>query len=205
MKKVVIFGSTGNTGLSAVEAAVKKGLEVRAFVRDPSKVPDELKSKIEIFKGDVLEPDSVVNAVEGMDGVVIALGTRENLEPTSDMSEGTKNILESMRAKHVKNVSACLSAFLFYEPEKVPPRFIPITKDHKRMFEEIKGSGLNWVAVFPPHISDEPSREVIVEVNPEKSPGRSISKYDLGKFLIDCLDEEKYRKCIIGLCNAPQQ
>ncbi|XP_046971458.1 flavin reductase (NADPH) [Vanessa cardui] len=205
MKKVVIFGSTGMTGLCAVEAALKKGVSVRAVVRDPSKFPEDLKNKVEIFKGDVLEPDSVNQAVEGTDGVVIALGTRGSLEPTSDMSEGTKNIIEAMRAKHVKNVTACISAFLFYEPAKVPPRFVDITKDHKRMYEELQQSGLNWVAVFAPHISDDPSRDIIVEVNPEKSPGRCISKHDLGKFLVDGLTEEKYFKTVIGLCNVPAQ
>lgn len=126
---------------------------MRAFLRDPAKLPEELKPKVEVIKGDVLEPDSVSNAIEGTDGVIIALGTRESLEPTSDLSEGTKNIIEAMRAKNVNKVSACLSAFLFYDADKVPPRFIPLTNDHRRMFEELKSSGLNWVAVFPPHIS----------------------------------------------------
>ncbi|XP_034833932.1 flavin reductase (NADPH) [Maniola hyperantus] len=205
MKKIVIFGATGTTGLCAVEAALKKSLEVRAFVRDPTKLPDDIKDKVEVFKGDILEPDSVFNAIEGTDGVVIAIGTRGSLDPTSDMSEGTKNIIEGMRAKNVKNVSACISAFLFYEIDKVPPRFVEVTKDHERMFIELKDSGLNWIAVFSPHISDDPSREIIVEVNPEKSPGRSISKCDLGKFLVDSLTEEKYYKSVIGLCNVPQQ
>nr|XP_026498909.1 flavin reductase (NADPH) [Vanessa tameamea]XP_026498910.1 flavin reductase (NADPH) [Vanessa tameamea] len=205
MKKVVIFGSTGTTGLCAVQAALKKGISVRAFVRDPSKLPEDLKSKVEVFKGDVLEPDSVNQAVEGTDGVIIALGTRENLDPTSDMSEGTKNIIEAMRAKYVKTVTACISGFLFFEPEKIPRQFVDITKDHKRMYDELKQSGLNWVAVFAPHISEDPSRDIIVEINPEKSPGRCISKHDLGKFLVDGLTEEKYFKTVIGLCNVPAQ
>ncbi|XP_038206738.1 flavin reductase (NADPH) [Zerene cesonia] len=203
--KIVIFGSTGTTGVCAVEAAVKKGYEVRAFVRDPAKLPETLRSQVEVFKGDVLEADSVTNAVDGTDGVVIALGTNGSLEPTSDMSEGTKNIVDAMRAQHVHNVSACISAFLFYDDDKVPERFIPLTKDHKRMYEELKGSGLNWIAVFSPHISDDPSREIIVEINPEKSPGRAISKHDLGQFLVDSLSNPKYHKAVIGLCNVPKQ
>ncbi|XP_050664039.1 flavin reductase (NADPH) [Leptidea sinapis] len=202
--KIVIFGSTGMTGLCAVEAALKKGYEVRAFVRDASKLPEDLRSKVEVVLGDVLEFDSVTNAVDGTDGVVIALGTRGCLDPTSDMSEGTKNIVDAMRAKNVNNVSACISAFLFYDEDKVPERFIPLTKDHRRMYEELKGCGLNWIGVFSPHISDDPSRDIIVEVNPEKSPGRAISKHDLGKFLVDSLTEPKYYKAVIGLCNVPK-
>ncbi|VVD04374.1 unnamed protein product [Leptidea sinapis] len=189
--KIVIFGSTGMTGLCAVEAALKKGYEVRAFVRDASKLPEDLRSKVEVVLGDVLEFDSVTNAVDGTDGVVIALGTRGCLDPTSDMSEGTKNIVDAMRAKNVNNVSACISAFLFYDEDKVPERFIPLTKDHRRMYEELKGCGLNWIGVFSPHIS-------------EKSPGRAISKHDLGKFLVDSLTEPKYYKAVIGLCNVPK-
>ncbi|XP_075982614.1 flavin reductase (NADPH) [Anticarsia gemmatalis] len=201
MKKVVIFGSTGMTGLCAVEAAVKKGISVRAFVRDPAKLPENLKNQVEIFQGNVLEPDSVADAVEGMDGVVIALGTNNVLDPTSDMSEGTKNIIDAMRAKNVKVVSACLSAFLFYEPSKVPPRFVDLNEDHKRMYEALSESPLDYILVFPPHIANEPSREIQVEVNAKSSPGRSISKWDLGAFLVDSLSEPKYYKAVIGIAN----
>lgn len=63
------------------------GLSVRAFVRDPAKLPAHLADKVEVLQGNVLEPDSVHDAIEGVDAVVIALGTRNALEPTSDLSE----------------------------------------------------------------------------------------------------------------------
>lgn len=204
MNKIVIFGSTGVTGLCAVEAAVQKGLEVRAFLRDPSLLPNHLKEKVEVLEGNVLEPDSVFEAVDGVDGVVIVIGTRNKLDPTTDLSEGTKNIIEAMRAKNVKTVSACMSAFLFYEPDKVPPRFVDLNEDHKRMHEALVESGLNWISVFPPHISDEPSRETIIEVNATKSPGRAISKHDLGRILVEALNEPKYYKAVLGVANVAQ-
>ncbi|CAB3248689.1 unnamed protein product [Arctia plantaginis] len=203
MKKIVIFGSTGMTGLCAVEAAVKKDLTVRAFVRDPKKLPENLKDKVEVITGNVLEPDSVSEAIEGVDGVVICLGTNNVLDPTSDMSEGTKNIIEAMRAKNVRVVSACLSAFLFYEPSKVPPRFVDINNDHERMYQALRDSGLDYIAVYPPHITSEPSAEYMVEINPKTSPGRTISKWDLGSFLVEALSEPKYYKAIIGLAQKP--
>ncbi|XP_049878216.1 flavin reductase (NADPH) isoform X2 [Pectinophora gossypiella] len=204
VSNIVIFGSTGQTGICAVEAAVKKGLEVRAFVRDPARLPLHLHDKVDIYQGNVLEPDSVNEAVEGMDAVVICLGTGNNLEATSDMSEGTKNILDSMRGKNVKIVSACMSCFLLYEPDKVPPRFNAVNDDHKRMYQALKESPLNYIAVFPPHIADEPSREKIIEINPTQSPGRSISKWDLGAFMVDCLSEPKYYRSVIGIANVPK-
>ncbi|KAJ2940556.1 hypothetical protein O0L34_g6491 [Tuta absoluta] len=194
VKKVVIFGANGNTGLCAVEAAVQKGLQVRAFVRDPKKLPTTLADKVEVFKGNVLEPDSVNDAIEGMDAVVICLGTGDNRELTSEIVEGTKNIIDSMCQKNVKIVSACLSAFLFHAPGKH-------TENHQQMYEYLRDSNLNYIAVWPPRITDTSSHKVFVEVNPTTTPGRSISKHDLGKFLVDSLDDSKYYKTVIGLAN----
>lgn len=47
----------------------------------------------------------------------------------------------------------CL-AFLFYEPAKVPKIFNEINAEHQRMYDILlKESDMNWIAVFPPHIS----------------------------------------------------
>ncbi|CAG5004347.1 unnamed protein product [Parnassius apollo] len=193
------------TGLCAIEAAVKKGLQVRAFLRDPAKLSDHLKDKVEVFSGDILEPDSVANAVEGTDGVVITLGTRESMESTSDLSEGLKNILDAMRAKNVKNVTICLSDLLICEPKEVPKEYGALTDEHRRMYQVLKDNGQNWVAVFPPPILEYPSREIIVEINPRKSPGGTISKWDLGAFMVDALFESKYSRTNVSLCNVPKQ
>ncbi|KAL4713091.1 hypothetical protein ACJJTC_001145 [Scirpophaga incertulas] len=181
MSKIVIFGSTGMTGLCAVEAALKKGLEVRAFVRDPAKMPAHLKDKVEIFQGNVLEPDSVADAVEDMDGVVVALGTRNALEPTSDMSEGTKNIIDAMRAKKCQNTVGLSVCFLVLRrrqgasevrrPERGPQE--NVRSIEAESFELDRGCS-------PPHIADEPSREIVVQVNPKQSPGRVHIQVGLG-------------------------
>lgn len=55
------------------------GLEVRAFVRDAAKVPEEFKDKIELIVGDVTDADQVAKAIAGEDAVVVALGTRNDL------------------------------------------------------------------------------------------------------------------------------
>lgn len=45
---------------------------------------------------------------------------------------------------------------------------------------------------------------MIIEVNPESSPGRAITKTDLGSFLVECLSEPKYYKSIVGIANVAQ-
>lgn len=129
------------------------GLNVRAFVRDPSRLPDHLRNSVEVVKGDILDYNSVLNAVKNVTGVVVAIGTRNDLSPTTDLSEGLKNIVKAMKEVNVEIISVCLSAFLFYEPDKIPPRFHNLNADHQRMLDVLKATDLKYIACFPPHIA----------------------------------------------------
>lgn len=202
MNKIVIFGSTGMTGLCAVQAAVKKGLSIKTFVRDPEKLPAELKNSVEVVKGNVLNYNDVLEAVKGVDGVVVVLGTRNDLKPTTDLSEGTKNIINAMKEAGVEVISVCLSAFLFYEPSKVPAMFTDLNADHQRQFDIVKASNLKYIAVLPPHIADMPPNGY--QIKYDESPGRVITKYDLGAFLVDCLSIPEHYQKTCGICNKPQ-
>ncbi|XP_026291397.1 flavin reductase (NADPH) isoform X2 [Frankliniella occidentalis] len=202
MKKIAIFGGTGNTGLCAVDAALKKGLVVRALARDPAKFPVEVQSKVEIVQGDVLNYDDVKKTVEGVDAAVIVLGTRNDVKPTTMMSEGTKNILNALKEAGVKPVSGCMSSFLFMEIEKVTPMLRDLTQDHIRMLDALKASDRDWIAVCPPHIAAEPSGNY--EIKHGSSPGRAISKYDLGFFLVDCLDKPEHYHQMVGIAKPLQ-
>jgi putative NADH-flavin reductase len=55
------------------------GLQVRALVRDPSKLPEHLQSHIEVIQGDVTDIADVKRTVEGQDAVIVTLGTRNDL------------------------------------------------------------------------------------------------------------------------------
>lgn len=63
------------------------GLNIRAFVRDESKVPTNLKDKIEIVVGDVTNAEQVSNAISNRDAVVVVLGTRNDLGKYSILYE----------------------------------------------------------------------------------------------------------------------
>uniref|UniRef100_S4RMM2 NAD(P)-binding domain-containing protein n=1 Tax=Petromyzon marinus TaxID=7757 RepID=S4RMM2_PETMA len=80
VKKVVVFGATGMTGLEVLPQAVKAGYTVTAFVRNAALLPAGL--ALEVVTGDVLNPEDVSRAVAGQDAVVIVLGTRNELGET---------------------------------------------------------------------------------------------------------------------------
>lgn len=143
------------TGSCVVNSALEKGKQVKILVRNESTIPEEFKDKVEIVTGDVLNPDDVEKTVRGTDGVIIVLGTRNKTEPTTMMSEGTKNIIQAMKKNGLSNISACMSSFLFMPPDMVPKVFIDLNADHKRMLDAIKESDLDYRAVLPPHIASE--------------------------------------------------
>lgn len=58
---------------------MRVGLEVRALLRDPSRMAENFRSRIEIIQGDVLVESDVEKTVEGRDAVVVTLGTRNDL------------------------------------------------------------------------------------------------------------------------------
>uniref|UniRef100_A0A182P9L2 Conserved oligomeric Golgi complex subunit 1 n=1 Tax=Anopheles epiroticus TaxID=199890 RepID=A0A182P9L2_9DIPT len=189
------------TGQCAVRYALKKGLSVRLLVRNEATVPDDFKEKVEIVKGDVTSMEDVKKAVAGQELVCVVLGTRNDLKPTTAMSEGMSNIIAAMKEASLKKFSVCLSSFLFMEPDKVPAIFVNINGEHRRMLETVKGCGLEYRAVLPPHIADEPQAEFATAY--DKSPGhsRSISKLDLGQFLVDCLFDEAHSGKNVDLLN----
>lgn len=197
IKKIVIFGASGNTGLATVSKAVDKGLEVTAFVRDPSKLANYLKVS-RVVTGDVTNASDVEKAVEGQDGVVIVLGTRNDLGPTTVMSDGTKNIIEAMKKHGVKRVSACLSSFLFWEPEKIPPNMRNVHGDHLKMLDYLKASGLEWVVLCPPHIDNNPNDNTY-KLKKEERVGPVISKHDLGEALVSVLLTDEWLNSKVGI------
>ncbi|CAN8002068.1 unnamed protein product, partial [Ixodes hexagonus] len=179
-----------------LHASFFAGYEVTVLVRDPARLPAG--KSVKVVVGDVLKQDNVDEAVQGQDAVVVVLGTRNDLSPTTVMSDGVKNILEAMGKHGVKRISCCISSFLFWERAKVPKNYVPVTEDHDRMFQALKASDKEWVAVFPPHIADEPARGNYKLVN-DAAVGRMISKYDLADILVKVLTMDEHIGHSVGI------
>uniref|UniRef100_A0A8C4YN85 Biliverdin reductase B n=1 Tax=Gopherus evgoodei TaxID=1825980 RepID=A0A8C4YN85_9SAUR len=107
-RNIVIFGATGMTGLATLAQALQAGYQVTVLVRDPARLPPEHRPA-RVVVGDVLNPADVDKAIEGQDAVIIILGTRNDLSPTTMMSEGTRNIVAAMKAHGIRKVVVCLS------------------------------------------------------------------------------------------------
>ncbi|MGO4118045.1 SDR family oxidoreductase [Rhizobium ruizarguesonis] len=61
---ILVTGATGNVGRQVVEHLVKRGADVRALVRDPSKA--EFPAGVSVVQGDFLDVDALRNAMSGV-------------------------------------------------------------------------------------------------------------------------------------------
>ncbi|XP_056396106.1 flavin reductase (NADPH) [Hyla sarda] len=189
-KNIVIFGATGMTGKVTLAQAVDAGYNVTVLVRDPARLPAD-KKPARVVVGDVLNKGDVSKAVEGQDAVIIVLGTRNDLGPTTLMSEGTRNIIEAMKAHGIRKVVGCMSSFLLWDIAKVPPRLLPVTEDHIRMHQVLKDSDLDYVAALPPHIAADKPLTGDYTVQAERG-GNVISTHDLSHFFLRCVNTDEY-------------
>jgi len=100
--KLCVFGAGGRTGVEVVRYAHSLGFEVTAFVyHDMPKgfFPDG----VSIQKGNVMDYDSVEEALRGADAVISALGHVKGTDPLMQ-TRGITNIVHAMKKHGIKRV-----------------------------------------------------------------------------------------------------
>ncbi len=139
MKKILVTGSDGFIGSHLTEYLVRKGYSVRAFVLYNSfnslgwldHSPAETVKELDVFAGDVRDPNGVRTAMKGCDAVLhlaalIAIPYSYH-SPDSYVDtniKGTLNILQAARDLGVKVVHTSTSEVYG------TARFVPITEEH---------------------------------------------------------------------------
>lgn len=71
MKNILVIGAAGHQGRPVAEQLIAAGYNVRAMVRDASKVADLAAKGAEIVIGDLDDPASLDAAVQGQDGIFL--------------------------------------------------------------------------------------------------------------------------------------
>ena len=140
--KVLITGADGFIGSHLTEALIEAGYDVRAFVCYNSfgtwgwldSLPNDIKSQIEIFSGDVRDPNGVRKAMENINIVfhlaaLIAIPFSYH-SPDSYIDtnvKGTLNILQAARDMGVERVLVTSTSEVYGTAQ-----FVPITEQHPK-------------------------------------------------------------------------
>jgi NAD dependent epimerase/dehydratase len=139
-QKILVTGADGFIGSHMVESLLDKGCQIRAFVFYNSfnswgwldTFPQEKLDKIEVFSGDIRDPNGVRNAVQGMDMVfhlaaLIAIPFSYH-SPDSYVDtniKGTLNVLQAVRDTACNRVLITSTSEVYGTAQ-----FIPIDEKH---------------------------------------------------------------------------
>lgn len=138
--KVLVTGAGGFIGSHLVEELVRRGAEVRAFVRYNSRgtagfiqdMDDDVREHIDLYFGDLKDPDAVRNAMDGM-RVVFHLGALIGI-PYSYVNPydvvqtnvmGTLNVLTAARLLGTERVVHTSTSEVYGSA-----RYVPIDEAH---------------------------------------------------------------------------
>lgn len=135
MNKILITGADGFIGSHLVEEAVKEGKKVKAFVYYNSfnswgwldLLSKDILSEIEVFTGDIRDPNGVRNAVESVEEIfhlaaLIAIPFSYH-SPDSYVDtniKGTLNILQAAREKEVNRILITSTSEVYGTAQYVP-------------------------------------------------------------------------------------
>jgi len=202
--KILVFGATGKTGIEVVKQALGQGQEVRAFVRTPKKMTVE-DTRLSVVQGNVTDAAAVMQAMEGIDGVIVALGASADMQADIVMAEGTANIIKAMKQHGVKRVviqssypmSGYEDGIAFLRQVGMGDEQIsmmqPVLDDKKKQIELILESGLEFVVVKPMMFTDEAGTgKYRAAENLEVKPGDKISRADVADFMLKALIDSQF-------------
>lgn len=96
----LVVGATGSVGRLVVEEALREGHAVRALVRDTGRARP-LPPDAQVVVGDVTRPDSLAEAVDGVDAVVFTLGSDGAGKAGAETVDygGVRNVLRALGSR----------------------------------------------------------------------------------------------------------
>lgn len=202
--KMALLGATGFVGTEVLRAALAAGFEVKALVRDPSKVPNH--DRLELIQGDARDAEVVDRTVAGTQTVISTLGTRRGEKASADhLAEMMRNVIAGMERHHVRRLVAISGAGILVPGERKPfphnliSRLVKIlapqvVEAKQQEYGVISGSGLDWIAVRATRVVEgEPTGHPKIGTD-ASDMGMRVTRGDLAAFLVQLASDGGYAR-----------
>jgi putative NADH-flavin reductase len=220
--KLTIVAATGGIGRHLLHQAVAAGHDVTAVVRDPSRLPGEVRA----VTADLAAPDPAMleSAVAGADAVLSGLGPR-SASDAGIASRGTRAIVQAMQATGVRRIVVVSAAPVGTVPSPARPRpprrdpgdgffmrnlLSPLIKvafrrhyaDLALMEDLLRGSGLDWTVVRPPRLTDKPQTGAYRTASEQNlRRGLLVSRADVAHLMLRVLQQPQTVGHAVGIAN----
>ena len=201
--KLCIFGADGRTGVEVVRYAVTQHYEVVAFVHgDVSS--SYFPSSVVVKRGDIMNFDSVRQAITGTDAVISVIGHIKGSDPFMQ-TKGITNIVKVMESLGVKRLLSLTGTGARVEHDT--PSFVDIilnfcvmkidpdrVRDGMAHVEVLKNSTLDWTVIRVLKLGTQDS-EVSGYKLTTGGPAEILShRKKVAQVLVDLVKDTLYRK-----------
>lgn len=204
--KAFVAGATGQTGRRIVTELVKRGIPVRALVRNLEAARQILPPEAELVTGDVLNATSLGDAIGDSTVLLCATGAAPGFDPTAPYKvdlEGTKNLVEAAKAKGIEHfvlvTSLCVSQF--FHPLNL---FWLILVWKKQAEEYLQKSGLTYTIVRPGGLKNEDNSDAIVMTGADTMFESSIPRTKVAEVCVEALFQPASRNKVLEIVAKPE-
>ncbi len=200
MTRLAIFGATGRAGSELLSQAIDAGHDVRALVRNPSKLESQA-AGLTVLQGDVKDITAVTETMTGCEAVLSTLGANGN-DAADTRRTGTANIMAAMRGRGIRRL-VVMGGFHLHvpgDPGNLGQRLIvPILRLYKNLVEDttamavlVLESDLDWTLVRSPRVVRGQPTQRPRTGTLKLGPWSKVTRGDVASFMLHCLTDDAY-------------
>jgi putative NADH-flavin reductase len=223
--KLAIMAATGGVGQQLLRQALDAGHDVTAVVRNPARLPADLR-EARIVTADLAAPQPAVleAAIAGTDAVVSGLGPASNAS-AGIAERGTRAIAAAMHATAVKRLVVISAAPVGTVPSPghpKPPKHDPgdgffmrhlgapfaraafgkVYADLAAMEDLLRGSDLDWTVIRPPKLTNKPlTGHYRTATGENVRGGFSVPRADVAHLMLAVLGQPTTIGQVIGIAS----
>lgn len=158
--KLIILGATGSLGGHVLRQALATGHHVSVLVRDPSRLPSDIRGQVAVHTGD-LSVDLPSEVVRGHDLLINCAGHVADGDRFVSLVDRVVTAVESLRTDE-RPVCWLLAGAALLDFDASGRRAVELPKvrstywPHRTNFERLAASNINWRLLCPGPMVDEP-------------------------------------------------
>jgi uncharacterized protein YbjT (DUF2867 family) len=192
-RPVLVVGGTGALGSKVVTELLGRGKPVRALVRPASDATKLERSGVQIARGDMMDPESLVAAMDGVDAVITTAAgyTRHSKGDTAEIDTvGNRNLAEAASKTGIRRF--VLTSILTCDQTPNVPHFW-----HKKLAEDrLEELAVPFVSLRPGAFLDmvalmggDPfAKGRLFWVGSATTPLTYVLMSDVARYLVDAVD-----------------